>query len=259
MHDYSGCTINNWYVISPVLADGIKRYICRCTSCGSVSIKTIDQIRKNKTGRCTDCPPNYHFVVSGDVAEGTLPNGIHFLIDADDVDRVSQFYWGISKGYIERKNAGLKHIKLHQFLMGFTADDDYVIDHINRNPMDCRKENLRIVTWQQNAMNKSLQKNNKTGYTGVFFDNSKQKYVSKIGLNNKRIKLWSSDDPEPCAQAYNVASEFLFGDFAGHHNPVPEPDLRLRNKILTKLRPYRQEAMGATEHSGLFLCSAQGV
>ena len=84
------------------------------------------------------------------------------------IKAVSEHYWKFKekKKYIisSGRNDGL--IRLHRFVLGLT-DENVIVDHINRNTLDCRRENLRIVTDQQNSMNKSLQKNSTTGYTGV--------------------------------------------------------------------------------------------
>lgn len=58
-------------------------------------------------------------------------------------------------------------IALHSLLL---HEEGKEVDHINRNRLDNRRENLRLVTRQENCWNKSKQKNNKSGYIGVCFD-----------------------------------------------------------------------------------------
>ena len=62
-----------------------------------------------------------------------------------------------------------------------------VIDHINRNTLDNRKENLRIVTIQENLRNQK-RPNNKTGHTGVAIY-QKGKFTAQIKVNYKKIHL----------------------------------------------------------------------
>lgn len=56
------------------------------------------------------------------------------------------------------------------------------VDHINGVRTDNRLVNLRCVTQSQNARNRKLQDNNKSGYTGVHKDSRTGKWVASIGL-----------------------------------------------------------------------------
>ena len=62
-----------------------------------------------------------------------------------------------------------------------------MVDHINRNKKDNRKLNLRIVSAQQNSMNKSIQKNNKSGISGVYYCIERKKWVAHITYKGKKI------------------------------------------------------------------------
>lgn len=69
-----------------------------------------------------------------------------------------------------------KKIILHKYLIlkygGYTEEDlkDKVIDHINRNSLDNRLENLRILTPSDNNKNRDII--NKTGYRGIYKDDN---------------------------------------------------------------------------------------
>lgn len=63
------------------------------------------------------------------------------------------------------------------------------IDHINHDPSDNRIKNLRDVTNKENNRNFPRQKNNKSGVTGVYFDNSRTKWAATIKVNYKSIGL----------------------------------------------------------------------
>lgn len=63
-----------------------------------------------------------------------------------------------------------------------------VLDHINNNPFDNRKENLREVTNSVNALNRArLPSNNTSGVMGVFWESHKQRWKSTLWVNNKLI------------------------------------------------------------------------
>ena len=63
------------------------------------------------------------------------------------------------------------------------------IDHINRNKTDNRIENIRDASPSTNNKNKPLQKNNKSGYKGIYWDTHRNKWVAQIKLNGKQKNL----------------------------------------------------------------------
>ena len=56
---------------------------------------------------------------------------------------------------------------VHRLLMGCTKGDGLFIDHLNGNPLDNRRENLRITTDSINKRNLHSLKRSKTGLIGV--------------------------------------------------------------------------------------------
>lgn len=68
-----------------------------------------------------------------------------------------------------------------------TGYDPEVIDHINGDGTDNRWKNLRSVTIAQNTLNRSLNKNNKSGVSGVI--KVGQRWKACIAVNRKRIHL----------------------------------------------------------------------
>lgn len=79
------------------------------------------------------------------------------------------------------------------------------IDHINRNKLDNRLENLRAVTRTENQHNHGLRKNNTSGYIGVYFHKQANKYEAQIILNGKRIYLGLYATAEEAFTAYMIA------------------------------------------------------
>lgn len=245
-----GDVLNGMQILSEVGKNehGAILYECRCLKCGAISIKTRGALSVRIGNGCVNCPPNYHFQICDGVATGTLPDGTVFYIDANMVEKVSKEYWHYStKGYIISNARNRPKQSLHRFVLGIAASDNStIVDHINRSKLDCRSQNLRVVTAQQNSMNRSIQSNNTTGYVGVTFSNRAKKYIAKIGLNDRDIYLGQSTDPILCAQMYNIASELLFKGFVGHVNDVPVPDLSTVKRVKEKLTPYITQAIIAT-------------
>ena len=241
-----GDVLNGWRIVEEIGKNehGAILYRCECLKCGTVSVHTRGDLTARHGNGCQYCKPDYHFRFDGDTAIGTLPNGMEFLIDAGAVSAVSAYHWSVkSSGYIYRTDKNLPKMMLHWFVLGLEAKHDETIDHINRNKLDCRCSNLRIVTPQQNSMNKSISKNNTSGYVGVCFVKSKSRYMASIGFNNRKITLGYSSSPEECAKRYNYASELLFGEYAGHRNPVAEADSKAKTQVEEKLRHYLPAAI----------------
>ena len=78
-------------------------------------------------------------------------------IDKEDLDKVKNYKWGLNHNYVATR-INKRHIYLHQFILG--KREGLVIDHINTNKLDNRKQNLRHCTNSQNLQNSKIR-----GYT----------------------------------------------------------------------------------------------
>ena len=121
------------------------------------------------------------------------------LIDIDDLDKAKSVdgTWLALKHhtgrYYVRVAMNKKKVLLHRFLM--RPEKSMVVDHINHEPLDNRKGNLRIVTPAQNRQNLSGAKpNSGTGIRGVTLDKSTGNYRTKVYVNNKAICIGAFED-----------------------------------------------------------------
>jgi len=151
-----------------------------------------------------------------------INKGLKVILDDEDFDRVAALKWFYGKNnYIGRNNSktidGKKRYtktRLHWFVLRFEGKKGYVVDHINGNTFDNRKENLRICTVAENSRNQKLNKRNKTGYKGVCAVKRVNGYKAEIKLNYKVRHLGYFKCPKEAAKAYNKAAIELFGEFA---------------------------------------------
>ena len=89
-------------------------------------------------------------------------------------------------GYPMASEETLQH--LHHLVFGWPPKG-YVVDHINRDPLDCRSCNLRFVTKGENNFNKKERVDNSSGKTGVYFDKKTGRWYSRIGKNKQTYNL----------------------------------------------------------------------
>jgi hypothetical protein len=88
-----------------------------------------------------------------------------------------------------------------------------VIDHIDGIKSDNRWDNLRDVTKGQNAHNSRLNKNNKSGHTGVSFRSDSGKWRAIIRLNGKLKNLGQYDTAEDAVNAREKFEREFLSDF----------------------------------------------
>jgi len=88
------------------------------------------------------------------------------------------------------------------------------IDHINMDQSDNRICNLRLVTRSQNQCNRGVQSNNTSGYKGVSFSKSHEKWHAYIKINRKRRHIGLFNCPTAAYIAYCKAARELHGQYA---------------------------------------------
>ena len=89
-----------------------------------------------------------------------------------------------------------------------------LIDHIDGNTLNNRIENLRPATKSTNGMNRGKQKNNTSGYKGVYFSNERKKWIAQIKINQKMKSLGGFDNIEDAHQCYVEAAKNIHKEFA---------------------------------------------
>ena len=93
-----------------------------------------------------------------------------------------------------------------------------ILDHIDRNPLNNRIENLRLCNESQNAANSGLPVNNTSGYRGVCWDVRKKAWKVRVSLvvDGERVRQYVGHfaDIHEAAIIYNLRMTEWFGQYA---------------------------------------------
>ena len=141
----------------------------------------------------------------------------YVLIDSVDFNKISSYSWYLrpyyrSKTKFKVATATKPIIYMHRLIMN--CPDELVIDHINGNALDNRKRNLRVCSVSNNAKNRSKNKNNTSGHTGVHWCKKNNKWKSRIRCDKKSYHLGFYTNVLDAAKAYNKKSLELFKEFS---------------------------------------------
>ena len=124
------------------------------------------------------------------------------LVDVDDYDWLMQWRWSLSprgcayrRGQVEKKQI---EIKMHRLLMG---NPQQQVDHINGNPLDNRRENLRLATCAQNNQNRDPRGHGSSGYRGVSFQKDIGRWRAQHTLHRKKHHIGTFGTAEEAAVA----------------------------------------------------------
>ena len=90
------------------------------------------------------------------------------------------------------------------------------IDHINRDPFDNRVENLRAATSSENARNRKLFANNKSGVKGVCWHKRIKKWGVACSVEGRQKHLGYFDDLTVAERIAMTMREQMHGQFANH-------------------------------------------
>lgn len=158
-------------------------------------------------------------------------SGYDVIIDESDYEFVMKRKWRIGKSeaargefyfYSDRKDPITKkqiRTSLHRYIMGCVYGDGNKVDHIDRNTFNNSRSNLRITDNTGNNRNKSIQRNNTTGYKGVH-PREDGKFYASIRIDGKGKHLGVYSSKEECARVYDMVALKLYKEFACTNFPI---------------------------------------
>lgn len=196
---------------------GFVTWICKC-DCGNIIKARTGNLRSGNTTSCGCYKKELicrretnEYKMQGDICLVYTKKGIPVIIDKEDYEKIKGYLWYTSKGYALTHFKGTT-LKIHRIILNI--GEGMVVDHINGNPLDNRKANLRICTQHQNAMNVKKPKNNKSGIKGVRWVENRHKWEAFIGYNRKQIHLGQFDSVDEAVNARKNAEAKYYGEYA---------------------------------------------
>jgi len=120
--------------------------------------------------------------------------------------------WTFDGRYIVRFPSRGRKEYLHRWVI--QACPGARVDHVNGDTPDNRWENLRLASRAQNQHNRGPNRNNKSGFKGVYWHRQRQKWHGAIMVDGRRVLLGLHETAEAAHLAYLEAARRLQGEFA---------------------------------------------
>lgn len=173
-----------------------------------------------KSGNTTSCGCNRkgnnkkynNYDLTNEYGIGYDYKGKEFYFDLEDYDKIKDVCW-----HVENDNGvvGVHENKLtliHKIITN--TSKEIIVDHININPSDNRKENLRIVTKSQNSMNKKGHgKMSKFGLKGIVWHKKQKKWCGNLIKDYKYVYRNRFDSIEEAIKFQIEAEKTHFGKY----------------------------------------------
>ena len=198
-----------------------------CSNCGRKIFRKRRQEYKNcfcskqcesdfRKGKLTRPKKTNEIIIEGNNAIIKIQNNIlgelDCLIDVEDVELVKNYFWNIRYDkrhpdctvYVESRSKNNKRVHLHRLITN--CPSGLVVDHINGDGLNNKKNNLRIVTQSANCKNRNTNKRDLP--VGVYKDNRVkcERYYTKF--NDKYLGKFKT--PEEAQERYLQAKENYF-------------------------------------------------
>lgn len=146
-----------------------------------------------------------------------LTQGQVALVDADDyntVEELQEYHWSAM-----RRQNGVWHAFRNdrgrvRYMHSAILRGGRLIDHRDRNGLNNQKSNLRRASKSQNAANSKTRSDNTSGFKGVSWEKSKQRWCAALHYLGFRYQIGRFTTKEEAAFAYGLTALAAFGEFA---------------------------------------------
>lgn len=205
-----------------------QKYLCKC-ECGNTVFVMKSRLERGVTKSCgclrvilskSNIKVNRIQEV-GDIVRIYFFNSKEefAIIDKVDYDQVKGFCWYINKGkYVSYAESHIREVgktaSMHRVLLG---NPDCVVDHIDGNGLNNRRDNLRKCDYSKNAQNRRISDANSTGVVGVYWDKRSAKWTAGITYQGEVHYLGIFTEFDAAVKVRKEAEEYYFGEYS-HDN-----------------------------------------
>jgi hypothetical protein len=243
-----GSKINNWTINGNIYFSQSGKHkkskincICKC---GKEKDVWVMDLKNGKSVCCKSCSTTRPHkdkpkpIIENGIAKIYLTgkySHLYIIFDIEDIPIICQHRWYAAKS--SKQNAPIyarthknnRHYRFTQILF----NNNILYDHIDGNPLNNQKSNLRPCTVLENGRNKSKTKNKKTStYLGTCFDKNRNKWVASVWLNNKCVWQKRFDTELEAATARDQKAKKIYGEFAKLNFPESSLDKGLSTCII---------------------------
>lgn len=145
-----------------------------------------------------------------------LTRGLVALVDDEDFEYLNQFKWYAAKDHntFYAARNGYKDHKQFKIMMHWDIMGSKMIDHMDRDGLNCQRLNMRKCNHSQNRINSIKQSNTSSKYKGVSWDKHAKMWNVRICIDKKRKNLGYFKDETKAAICYDVAAEKYYKEFS---------------------------------------------
>jgi hypothetical protein len=155
------------------------------------------------------------YVTKGAITEVSLTNSDKvFIIDSEQEGLVRQVRsWSLTRnGHVQGRHPEHGMIQVHRLLMLDALDESELerpcVDHLDRNPLNNRLANLRIVDYTTNSRSRRVM-GKSSRFPGVVWHKQARKWLARISVDKKRIHIGMFACEKDAARAYRAAFKKL--------------------------------------------------
>lgn len=198
--------------------------------------------KKNRLGGHTLCSKHMHQLLNHGKFLDNIPRTIHdlndysirndivyfnlynqknekisvFTVDLADIEKVKYHKWRLSHNHVVTEQPAIRQQRelSHIVLDIPKGQDSTVVDHIDGNPLNNCRNNLRICTQGQNTITERNDDTNTSGFSGISYDSRRNRYSPEIRVGDARCHLGRYYTKEEAVYARLIAEDIVFGDFA---------------------------------------------